>query len=261
MNPVIDLIMKRKSIRAYESRPIPPDVREQILTAAMRAPTAGNMMLYSILEVHDQSMKERLVETCDNQPFIAEAPLVLVFLADYQRWYDYFKFAGVETHLLKGGEEMVRPAEGDLMLACCDALIAAQTAVLAAESLGLGSCYIGDILENYENHKEMFNLPPYAIPIGMLCIGYPTEEERQREQTRRFEPEFIVFQDRYRRLSGEDFERMFQPANSGSDLPAASGPDSVGVRMYRRKFSAGFSIEMRRSVRAMLQKWTTSADV
>ena len=219
------------------------------------------MMLYSILEVHDQSMKERLVETCDNQPFIAEAPLVLVFLADYQRWYDYFKFAGVETHLLKGGEEMVRPAEGDLMLACCDALIAAQTAVLAAESLGLGSCYIGDILENYEIHKEMFELPPFAIPIGMLCIGYPTEEERQREQTRRFDPEFIVFQDHYRRLSGEDFEHMFRPADRGPDAPAATGPDSAGVRVYRRKFSAGFSIEMRRSVRAMLQKWTTSADV
>jgi nitroreductase len=242
MNPVIETIMKRKSVRAYEPRPVPPEVKEQILNAAMRAPTAGNMMLYSILEVEDQAKKERLVETCDNQPFIAQAPLVLIFLADYQRWFDYFKYAGVERHALKPGEAIVRPQEGDLLLACCDALIAAQTAALAAESLGLGSCYIGDILENYEIHREMFDLPPYALPVAMLCLGYPTEEQRQRTQTSRFEPEFVVFQNRYHRLSPEDFERMFNPARGG---------ESAGVRTYRRKFSAGFSLEMRRSVRAM----------
>ena len=243
MNPVIQTIMNRKSMRVYERRPIPPDVRDQILQAAMRAPTAGNMMLYSILEVQDQAKKERLVQTCDNQPFIAEAPLVLIFLADYQRWFDYFQYSGVQEHLLKPGQELVRPQEGDLLLACCDALIAAQTAVLAAESLGLGSCYIGDILENYEIHRDMFELPPYALPVAMLCIGYPTEEERNRQQTSRYDAEFIRFQDRYKRLSGTDFERMFGPD--------ASGPDSAGVRLYRRKFSAAFSIEMRRSVRAM----------
>jgi nitroreductase len=244
MNPVIDTIMNRKSVRAYEARPIPPEVHDLILTAAMRAPTAGNMMLYSILEVQDQAKKERLVQTCDNQPFIAQAPLVLIFLADYQRWFDYFEYAGVAEHLLQPGQALVHPQEGDLVLACCDALIAAQTAVLAAESLGLGSCYIGDILENYEIHREMFDLPPFALPVAMLCIGYPTEEERRRKPTSRFNERFIHFQDRYRRLSGEDFEQMF--------APGAAGPDSPGVRVYRRKFSAGFSIEMRRSVRAML---------
>jgi nitroreductase len=243
MNPVIETIMNRKSVRAYEDRPIPPEVKEMILTAAMRAPTAGNMMLYSIIEVGAQAKKERLVETCDNQPFIAQAPLVLIFLADYQRWLDYFKYAGVESHVLKPDEEMIMPQEGDLLLACCDALIAAQTAALAAESLGLGSCYIGDILENYEIHREMFDLPPFALPVAMLCIGYPTEEQRARKQTTRFPAEYIVYHDRYQRLTADDFERMFHPA--------ACGPDSTGVRMYRRKFSAGFSIEMRRSVHAM----------
>jgi nitroreductase len=255
MNPTIETILDRKSVRAYEDRPISPEVRDLILAAAMRAPTAGNMMLYSILEVQDQAKKDRLVETCDNQPFIAQAPLVLIFLADYQRWFDYFKYAGVEE-LLKPGEALITPQVGDLMLACCDALIAAQTAVLAAQSLGLGSCYIGDILENYEIHREMFELPPYALPVGMLCIGYPTEEELQREKTRRFEPEFVVFADRYRRLSGEDFERMFRPAGEPAGAGAVSGPGSYGERVYRRKISAGFSIEMRRSVRAMLDGLT-----
>lgn len=244
MNPVLETIHNRKSTRAYEPRPVPPEVRDEILRAAMRAPTAGNMMLYSIIEVQDQALKDRLVETCDNQPFIAEAPLVLLFLADYQRWYDYFHVAGVKEHLLGPGEDLITPQAGDLMLAACDALIAAQTAALAAESLGLGSCYIGDILENFEIHRQMFDLPPYAIPVALLCIGYPTVEERQRQQTSRFGEEFIHFQDRYRRLSDDEFGRMF-----GS---LATGEDSAGVRVYRRKYSAGFSIEMRRSVQAML---------
>ena len=60
-----------------------------------------------------------------------------------------------------------------LFLACCDALIAAQTAVIAAESLGIGTCYIGDIMENYEEHEELFGLPKYVFPIRLICFGYP----------------------------------------------------------------------------------------
>ncbi|MEE8121626.1 MAG: nitroreductase family protein, partial [Anaerolineales bacterium] len=84
MNPVLETIHQRKSVRAYDDKPVPEDVRDTIIKSAMRAPTAGNMMLYSIIEVSDQEAKNKLVETCDNQPFIAEAPLVLIFLADYQ---------------------------------------------------------------------------------------------------------------------------------------------------------------------------------
>ena len=94
-------------------------------------------MLYSIIEVSDQKTKDKLVKTCDNQPFIARAPYVLLFLADYQRWYDYFIAAGVPQNCSDAGIAMRKPAEGDLFLACCDALIAAQTAVIAAESIGM----------------------------------------------------------------------------------------------------------------------------
>ncbi len=148
MNSAIEAIMKRRSVRAYDSRPIEADVKDEILNAALRAPTAGNLMLYSIIEVNDAKKKNSLAKTCDNQPFIATAPWVLLFLADYQRWHDYFLACDVEKFCARSSLSMRLPAEGDLMLACCDALIAAQTAVIAAESLGLGSCYIGDILEN-----------------------------------------------------------------------------------------------------------------
>ena len=99
MNETIQLLLNRKSIRAYEERPISVEDRELLLQATLRAPTAGNMMLYSIIEVSDQAAKDTLARTCDNQPFIARAPLVLLFLADYQRWFDYFMLSGVDGAL------------------------------------------------------------------------------------------------------------------------------------------------------------------
>lgn len=134
MNSVIRTILNRKSTRAYEKRPLEADIKAQILRATLRAPTAGNMMLYSIIEVDDQNKKNSLARTCDNQPFIAKAPLVLLFLADCQRWYDYFIHCGVEEICHKKNTMMGKPQEGDLMIACCDSLIAARTAVIAAES-------------------------------------------------------------------------------------------------------------------------------
>jgi FMN reductase (NADPH)/FMN reductase [NAD(P)H] len=257
MNPVLETIHQRKSVRAYEDKPLPEDVRDMILKSAMRAPTAGNMMLYSIIEVSDQEAKNKLVDTCDNQPFIAKAPLVLIFLADYQRWVDYFQVSGVEQLCAEKGVPMVKPEEGDLFLACCDALIAAQTAVIAAESMGVGSCYIGDILENYEIHREMFALPQYAVPICMVCFGYPSVEQKERERTKRFGEEFIVFKNQYRRLGEEEFQEMYASMHERMRAGSADKRDqpNVGIRMYKRKFSAEYAVEMRRSVRAILEAW------
>ena len=257
MNPVLDTIKKRKSIRAYEDRPVSKEVRQAILKAAMRAPTAGNMMLYTIIEVTEKATKEKLVETCDNQPFIATAPWVLLFLADYQRWYDYFEISKVEAYCQEQGTTMLKPEEGDLLLACCDALIAAQTAVIAAESFGLGSCYVGDILENFETHQEMFSLPRYAVPIAMLCFGYPTQKQQAREKTSRFDQEFVVHQDHYKRLGEDGFERMFAQRKAGLS-ESGSSSTNIGLALYKRKFSAAYAEEMRRSVSAMLHSWTAA---
>ncbi|MFT3890570.1 MAG: nitroreductase family protein [Anaerolineales bacterium] len=156
--------MKRRSTRAYEEKEIPAEVRAEILKATLRAPTAGNLMLYSILDITDQSIKDQLAVTCDDQSFIAKAPMVWIFLADYQRWYDYFLASGVEGLCEQRNMTMQKPEEADIFLACCDALIAAQNAVIAAESFGIGSCYIGDIMERYETHKEMLNSTAICLP-------------------------------------------------------------------------------------------------
>lgn len=258
MNQVIDVLLKRKSIRAYEQKDISPEVKAQILQAALHAPTAGNMVLYSIVDVTDQAIKDRLAKTCDNQPFIAKAPLLWLFLADYQRWQDYFVACRVEQICAEKNEPMRKPAEGDLFLACCDALIAAQNAVIAAESLGLGSCYIGDIMEQYEMHKELFNLPKYVFPICLICFGYPTQQQKNREQSKRFDEKFIVFENQYHRLEKQEFDEMFSQRQKQmfNGRESIAGLVNVGQVMYRRKFSAGFTVEMTRSVRAMLKEWT-----
>lgn len=256
MNEVIEVLMRRKSVRAYESRPISAEVRQAILQATLRAPTAGNLMLYSILDVTDQQVKDRLAVTCDHQPFIARAPMVWLFLADYQRWYDYFLASGVGEMCAQKGLSMRKPAEGDLFLACCDALIAAQNAVIAAESLGLGSCYIGDVMEQYEAHRDLLDLPQYVFPISMVVFGYPTQQQKDREFTSRFDEKFIVFENRYRRLAREEFDEMF----AGREQLRATGKNTdgsanVGQATYLRKFDADFTREMTRSVQLIMQAW------
>ena len=169
MNEVIRQLAARKSVRAFEDRDIPGEVRAAILEAAAQAPTAGNQQLYTILDVTDPQLKARLAETCDHQPFIAQAPMVLIFLADVCKWLDAYREAGCEPRA---------PGAGDVMLAASDAAIAAQNAVTAAWSLGVGSCYIGDVMERCEEHREMLNLPPHVFPRRCWCWAIPRSSRR-----------------------------------------------------------------------------------
>ena len=151
---------------------------------------------------------------------------------------------------------MRRPAEGDLFLACSDALIAAQNAVIAAESFGIGSCYIGDIMEQYEVHKELLGLSQYVFPICMLVFGHPTQQQRDREMTTRFDSKFIVFENRYRRLDKSEFEEMFAEREAArAKGHTADSAQNVGQATYLRKFDAEFTKEMTHSVKLMLQEW------
>ena len=240
MNETLQLLQDRKSVRVFSEQPVTPEEKQAILAAAMRAPTAGNMMLYSILDVTDPALKERLAETCDHQPFIAKAPMVLVFCADYRRWMQKFAACGC------GDGKPVAPKEGNLLLANCDALIAAQSAVVAAESLGIGSCYIGDMLENFEIHKDLLHLPQYVVPATLVVFGHPTEDQKNRKQLKRFPQEMIVFENTYQDLSAAQAEQFADNLN----IPA----------FYNRKHASAFSAEMNRSARAILDAWTAEED-
>lgn len=98
---------------------------------------------------------------CDNQPFIGKDNWVLVFLADTIRWIDCYSLAGADFR---------KPSVSDFLLATLDATIAAQNTAVAAESLGIGSCYIGDILENNEKVTKLLNLDKYVVTVTMYLI-------------------------------------------------------------------------------------------
>ena len=239
MNPIIQSLFDRKSVRVFTDRPVTAEEKDLILRAAVQAPTAGNQQLYTIIDVTDQAVKNTLVKTCDNQPFIADAKLVLIFCADCRKWYDAFRFAGCEPR---------DPGVGDLALAISDATIAAQNAVVAAESLGIGSCYIGDIMENCEAHRELLHLPKYVFPCCMLVFGFPTEQQKNRPKPLRSPMDSIVHENRYHEMDGAELEAML-------DIRVASGNtyDNWIHAFCKRKYNSEFSREMSRSVAEYLK--------
>lgn len=233
MNEVICQLNARKSVRAYTDQEIGKAAKDAILMAAIQAPTAGNQQLYTILDITDQKIKDKLAETCDNQPFIATAKLILIFCADCKKWYDAFRYADCQPR---------KPAVGDLLLAVSDATIAAQNAVTAAQSLGIGSCYIGDVMENCEAHRELLNLPNYVFPAAMLVFGYPTRQQMDREKPRRAAMEHIVHENGYRAMDGEELQHLFAPKWGNKAYE-----DSMQA-FCNRKYHSEFSREMSRSV-------------
>ena len=258
MNETLKLIENRRSTRSYDPRQLTSQEKELIVNCAIRAPTAGNMMHYSMIEVVDQEKKDKLVETCDNQPFIAKAPFVLLFLADLHRWYDLFKYSGVPDYCKNHGEEYMTPQESDLLLASCDALIAAENAVIGAEALGIGSCYIGDIMEKIEVHREMFNLPKWVFPITLLCFGHPKNEKSSKKLTSRFPKEFVYFKDQYEPKSNLEFEKMLLDHFKIKDNKFLKDTQNIGQMVYLRKTGSDYAAEMRRSVKVALKDWLHS---
>lgn len=256
MNQTLELIHNRHSTRQYAPIPITQEEKDAILQATLRAPSAGAMMLYTIIEIEDQAIKDQLAETCDHQPFIAKAPYMLLFVADYQRWMDLYAAAGCAEIAEKLNLQQRAPTEGDLVLALMDALIAAQTAVIAAESLGIGSCYIGDIIENWEIHQKLFALPRYTFPAALLCFGHQSEEQKLK-RTPRFEQKFIVHRNQYQRFTPEALNDMHLPFgfHSFETRNYPNGAQNMVKFNFVRKFTAEFSREMTRSVREMLKNW------
>ena len=253
MNETISLLSERMSLRTYSPEPIEAEHLEAIMHSTMRAPTAGNMMLYSVIQVQAQAKKDRLSETC-NHAFIAQAPLVLLFLADMQRIYDFYGAFGVPGYCQEHDIELQTPQASDLMMSCCDALIAAQTSVIAAESLGIGSCYIGDILGSWEEHQGIFQLPRWTFPIALVCYGY-YPKDMERELNSRFDRRFIWFQDTYKHLSREEFEQMYAEIMIKFESLLQKRELNLAQLTYLN-FTLGKSArEEQRSVAALLDRW------
>lgn len=236
-NPILQSLFDRKSVRVYEEKPIPAEMKQAILEAAAQAPSAGCQQLYTILDITDPALKEALAESCDHQPFIAKAPLVLVFCADCKKWYDAYLEVGCTPRT---------PGVGDLMLAVTDTAIAAQNAVVAAESLGIGSCYIGDVLENAEAMRDALHLPQYVVPACMLVFGRPTEQQQRRPKPARFAEAAVVCENTYRDRTPDELRADFTARAAANGQPDYDFDKAV-TAFCNRKYASDFSQEMTRS--------------
>lgn len=240
MNETINQLHSRKSVRVFEDREIPEETVKEILEAACQAPTAGNQQLYTIIRVTDKSLLERLSESCDHQPFISESKLALVFCADCLKWHKAYEYCGCDPR---------KPGAGDLMLAVIDAAIAAQNAVVAAWSLGIGSCYIGDILENCEEQRDILGIPEWVMPAVMLVFGYPSEQQKKRMKPARSGLEYIVSENGYPDMDADYVKGMLEPKSGDMDHEAWT------KAFFKRKYDSDFSREMSRSVEKYLEQY------
>lgn len=245
-------IERRKSVRVFQDREIEKDIKDNILNACIEAPTAGNMSLYSIIDITDQSKKEQLSILCDNQPFIKDGKMVLVFVADSTRWYKMY------NNILE--DVNTNPTLADYFLGVSDALVAAQNAVVAAEAYGIGSCYIGDIVENYEEIKKLLSLPKFVVPVCMLVFGYPTEQQTERKKPARFDVNDVVYENSYIDHSEKDILHMLEKRlkKSFTDLSNEELKEKaihMVNRMYSAKQNTPFFKEMVRSLQLMIDEF------
>ena len=257
MNETLRLIHDRVSLRSYAQRPIELEHVDAIVHSAIRAPTAGNMMLYSILQIDDPIKKTSLAVTCGHS-FIADAPLVLLFLADMQRWHDYYLAFDVPRYCEREGLSFREPDTGKLMMACCDALIAAQNTVIAAESLGIGSCYIGDIVGHSDEHRDLFELPAWTFPITLLCYGY-YPEGFERNPRERFDRRFIHHQDVYQRLDRSDFLEMMAGIEAKFSCHLRKKGLSLAEQTYTSFTLGEDGLEQARSAEKLIGNWLSKA--
>lgn len=164
-NPVLEVLLSHRSVRAFLPDALEEGMLETIVAAAQSAPTSSNQQAWSVIAVRDPERKARLCALSGNQNFILRAPLFLCWIADLSR-------------LTRLGERHQRHLEGldyleSFMVALADATLAAQNAAVAAESLGLGTVYVGGLRYNPEAVAQELALPPNAIAVFGMSIGHP----------------------------------------------------------------------------------------
>jgi len=168
MNQVLESLFKHQSIRKYKDQPLEQDKLDLIVKAAQAAANWCNGQQVSIVAVKNKEIKSKLCQCCFNQPYINECPVFLVFCADNYRTNLIFE----KNNDKEGGDKYIKKLD-TLIIGSTDVGIAMQNAIVAAESMGLGTVPIGGIrIQSLEVVKAL-NLPKYVIPICGLCVGYP----------------------------------------------------------------------------------------
>lgn len=164
--PAIELMFNHGSVRHYKPDPVPESMVEEIVAAGQRASTSSNLQTFSVVATTDSAKKEQLMEISGGQAHITQAPVFLLWCADFSR---------LKRVCLHQGYELNADYLENFLVAAVDAAIASQNAGLAAESLGLGLCYIGSIRNQPRRVVSLFELPELVFPVFGMTLGWPVK--------------------------------------------------------------------------------------
>ena len=164
---MLDVLLNHRSVRKYQNKPIPTDILNEIIEAGCMASTTGNMQVYSIINTTQYEIKELLAPAHFNQKMILTAPNVLTFCADFNRFNKWC----IQNDAVPGYDNFL-----SFFTAAIDALLVAQNVAVAAESKGLGICYLGTTTYNANKIIDVLNLPRGVVPVTTITVGWPDEE-------------------------------------------------------------------------------------
>jgi nitroreductase len=198
----IATLLEHRSIRNYKSTPIPENVLNSILEAAIRGSNTGNMQVYSIIVTKNTEIKQKLLPAHFGQKMVLDAPVLLTFCADFNRFNRW-----CESRNATPGYDNIQ----SFSWAMVDAVIAAQNAAVAAESFGLGICYLGTTTYNADKIIEILNLPKGVVPITTLTVGYALDNPLL---TDRLPLEALIHTETYHDYSVDDINRLYSEKES-----------------------------------------------
>ena len=205
MTDITDLLLNRRTVRKYSSEAVGDDLLNVLLKAGCRSSTTGNMQVYSIIVTRDINKKRELLPLHFNQQMVTEAPVLLTFCADFNRFNRWCILRGAQP----GYDNFL-----SFMTAAIDALLVAQTICIAAEARGLGSCYLGTT--TYMAHKiiEVLKLPEGVVPVTTITLGWPAEHP---EQIDRLPLLAVVHKEMYSDYTDSDIERFYAEKEERDD--------------------------------------------
>ncbi len=195
---MIKEIFEHRSIRKYKSDEIDDKVLNSILQAAIRGSNTGSMQVYSIIVTRNPEIKNKLWEQHFKQPMVQQAPVVLTFCADFNRFNKWCEQRNAEP----GYDNFL-----SFFTASVDAVIAAQNAALEAEASGLGICYLGTTNYTADKIIEILELPKGVVPVTTLVLGYPDESP---ELTPRLPERAVIHYEKYKDFSKEDIDNIYK---------------------------------------------------
>ena len=216
VNPVIKLLASHRSVRSYRPDPLPEGILTALITAAQSASTSSNLQTYSIIAVEDRE-KRRLIAEWSENPFVVEAPLLLVFCPDLHR---------LEVVCRRQGYEFLDRDMEMFIQAVVDTALAAQNAAVAAESLGLGICMIGGIRNQTGKVAELLRLPPRTFALFGMTVGYPANRSRVRH---RLPMEVVLHREAYSDANLEEGLRRYDEVTARSGIYAGRHIAGVGA--------------------------------